>query len=195
MPAGSLPPTQPLNPPPRPQTTHQVQDTIPICPSTLSQHVALAALQHGGEWVASHVADLMTNREAISAALQPLREAASRHQPPAAADGSSSGGSSSSAGVFGGEGAIYFWARLPRGFERRDEEVVAWLIRAHGVCVIPGSACGAPGHIRVAFANLTRDQCAEAAARLRRGLGELVAGGPAVLGAAAAAGSAGAGVR
>lgn len=32
--------------------------------------------------------------------------------------------------------------------------VVEWLAKKHGVCVIPGSACGAPGHIRVAYANL-----------------------------------------
>ncbi len=26
-----------------------------------------------------------------------------------------------------------------------DEAVVQWLIREHSVCLIPGSACGAPG--------------------------------------------------
>ena len=62
-----------------------------------------------------------------------------------------------------------------------DEAVAAWLVRAHGVCIIPGSACGARGHIRIAFANLLPPDCRTAAARLRRGLEQLVAEGPRVL--------------
>lgn len=54
---------------------------------------------------------------------------------------------------------------------------MAWLVRKHGVCVIPGSSCGAPGHIRAAFANLQPQACVEAAGRLKAGLQELVAGG------------------
>ncbi|KIZ00843.1 hypothetical protein MNEG_7123 [Monoraphidium neglectum] len=148
----------------------KVQDTIPICPPTLSQHVALAALQLGGSYVAANVAALATNRAALLDALSPLN---------AAADGD--GGTAAPPAVAGGEGAIYFWARLPRGFENSDEQVVAWLISDHGVCLIPGSACGCPGYVRAAFANLKPDVCAEAAARLKRGLAQLVAEGPAVL--------------
>ena len=51
-----------------------------------------------------------------------------------------------------------------------DEAVVKRLIDEHGVCVIPGSACGAPGCLRVAFANLKPEQCLQAAARLKAGL-------------------------
>ena len=51
---------------------------------------------------------------------------------------------------------------------------MAWLVKEHGVCVIPGSSCGAPGFIRVAFGNLQADVCREAAARLKRGLQQLV---------------------
>lgn len=47
--------------------------------------------------------------------------------------------------VFGGEGAIYLWARLPAGCEACDESVVQWLVQRHGVAVVPGSACGSPG--------------------------------------------------
>jgi aromatic aminotransferase len=36
----------------------KVQDTIPICPSQLSQMVALAALQEGREWVSARVKEL-----------------------------------------------------------------------------------------------------------------------------------------
>ena len=39
------------------------------------------------------------------------------------------------------------------------------------------SSCGAPGYIRVAFANLEQDVCREAAARLRRGLEQLCSQG------------------
>ena len=59
--------------------------------------------------------------------------------------------------------------------------MVAWLVRAHGVCIIPGAACGAPGYVRVAFANLLPAECTTAAERLRRGLEQLVSEGAAVL--------------
>lgn len=46
-------------------------------------------------------------------------------------------------GIAGGEGAIYFWAKLPEGC--CDEKVVEWLIHKYGICIIPGTACGMPG--------------------------------------------------
>ncbi|GFH27366.1 PLP-dependent transferase, partial [Haematococcus lacustris] len=76
-------------------------------------------------------------------------------------------------GIAGGEGSIYLWARLPEGCD--DEKAVVWLVRNHGVCVIPGSTCGAPGFVRVSFANLKLDACKQAAERLKAGLSELVA--------------------
>lgn len=142
-----------------------VQDTIPICAPTLSQHIALAALQHGRQYVRDRVASLAPSRAAVLAALRGPLEAA------AAAEGSGL------PAVFGGEGAIYLWARLPRAFSEADEQAVAWLVEEHGVCLIPGSACGAPGFVRAAYANLAPAACLEAAARLRRGLEELVAAG------------------
>jgi hypothetical protein len=39
-----------------------------------------------------------------------------------------------------------------------DALLVERLAREFGVCVIPGSACGAPGCIRVCYANLPLDQ-------------------------------------
>lgn len=131
----------------------KAQDTIPICAAQLSQHAALGALEAGRGWVAERVAGLAENRAALAGALRPLGP-----------------------GAAGGEGAIYLWARLPAGCED-DVMVVEWLVARHGVCVIPGSSCGCPGHIRVATANLRADDCAAAAARLKAGLEELVAGG------------------
>ncbi|CAL5223689.1 g6241 [Coccomyxa viridis] len=138
----------------------KVQDTIPICPPQLSQYVALGALQAGRPWVASQLDSIMGNRGTIIDALSPLGAMGS--------------------GVAGGEGAIYLWAKLPEGCED-DEAVVEWLVREHGVCVIPGSACGAAGYIRAAYANLQPEACREAGQRLKQGLQQLVAEGMAAL--------------
>ncbi|KAI8474220.1 MAG: pyridoxal phosphate-dependent transferase [Monoraphidium minutum] len=97
--------------------------------------------------------------------------------------------------VAGGEGGIYFFARLPLGFEERDEDAVRWLVAEHGVCVVPGSACGAPGWLRVAFANLPPAPCAAAAARLGAGLAALAARGPAALGGPGGVGGGGTAAR
>lgn len=100
-------------------------------------------------------------------------------------------------GVVGGQGAIYFWAKLPQGCGD-DKKVVEWLVKRHKVrlicasqrmshrarrqvCIIPGSSCGAPGFIRVAFANLDEATCAEACRRLHAGLTELTSQGAGVL--------------
>eukprot|EP00850_Spirogloea_muscicola_P002590 SM000010S04228 [mRNA] locus=s10:291796:294415:- [translate_table: standard] len=132
----------------------KVQDTVPICAAVVSQHLALAALKAGPAWVKSHVATLEVNRRAALEALEPLGNGAIR----------------------GGEGAIYLWAKLP-GKQQDDKKVVEWLAKTHGVCVIPGSACGAPGHLRVAFANLKGDRFLDACKRLREGLAALVKDG------------------
>ena len=54
------------------------------------------------------------------------------------------------------------------------------------VCIIPGSSCGAPGHIRAAFANLPPAATEAAAAALKAGLQQLARDGPAALQAPAA---------
>jgi aspartate/methionine/tyrosine aminotransferase len=165
----------------------KVQDSIPICATQLSQAVALAALEGDGDddggdgrqqhpsadfgdaYVSARVAELArANRRIVREALT-------------AALGAES--------VLGGEGGIYFFARLPAAFAERartrasgDDDVVAWLVRHSGVCVLPGSACAAPGWLRVAFANLPAGgPCEEAAARLQGGLAELVRRGVAAL--------------
>jgi aspartate/methionine/tyrosine aminotransferase len=151
----------------------KLQDTVAICATQLSQTVALAALEgdgspgeapeaFGADYVRAQVRALGPNRAAVRAALESALGAAS---------------------VVGGQGAIYFFARLPPAFAAPglDVEVVRWLVVRKGVCVIPGSACSAPGWLRVAFANLPPADCARAAARLQEGLHELVKRGPAAL--------------
>ena len=67
----------------------------------------------------------LANREAVRRALAPL--------------------GTMGHGIHGGEGAFYFWAKLPARMEGHDDAVIKWLVHRHGVCVIPGASCGAPG--------------------------------------------------
>ncbi|MED6161090.1 Aromatic aminotransferase iss1 [Stylosanthes scabra] len=133
----------------------KVQDNIPICASIISQHLALYSLEMGPEWVTERVQTLVKNREIVLEALSPLGEGS----------------------VKGGEGAIYLWAKLPEGHGYDDFEVVRWLANRHRVAVIPGSASGSPGNLRISFGGLTETDCKEAAGRLKRGLEELVKDG------------------
>ncbi|KAA8540444.1 hypothetical protein F0562_024637 [Nyssa sinensis] len=132
----------------------KIQDDIPICASIISQHLALYSLEVGPEWVTEQVKELVKNRALVQEALSPLGEDA----------------------VKGGEGAIYQWAKLPDKY-LDDFEVVRWLVRKHRVVVIPGSASGCHGHIRISFGGLREDDCQVAAGRLRGGLEELVRDG------------------
>ncbi|MBA0807523.1 hypothetical protein Gohar_023326 [Gossypium harknessii] len=113
--------------------------------------LALHSLEVGPEWVREQVKDLVKNREIVIEALSPLGEGA----------------------VLGGEGAIYLWATLPEKC-MDDVKVVHWLAHRHGVVVIPGSACGSPGHLRISFGGLMENDCRAAAQRLKTGLEELV---------------------
>lgn len=129
----------------------KVQDNIPICASIISQHLALYSLEEGPDWVRKRVKTLVKNQEIVLEALSPLGQSS----------------------VKGGEGAIYLWAKLPNKFDN-DFEVVRWLAKKHGVAVIPGSACGCPGNLRISFGGLMESDCRAAAERLKGGLEELV---------------------
>lgn len=136
----------------------KVQDTIAICPTRLSQRVALAALtKAGAEWVAERVAGtVLTNRRVVvGAVVRALGREAIMGSP---------------------RGAIYIMVRLPppAGSEHADDTAaMLFLADKHGVVVIPGGACGAPGCIRVAFANLEPQPTRDAAEKLEAGLREL----------------------
>ncbi|RZC71598.1 hypothetical protein C5167_034748 [Papaver somniferum] len=129
----------------------KVQDNIPICAPIVSQRLALFSLETGSDWVRNQVKDLVKNREILLDALSPLGVGA----------------------VKGGEGAIYLWAKLPDKHQD-DFEVVRWLAKRHGVVLIPGSASGGPGCVRVSFGGLKDGDCEFAALRLKKGLEELV---------------------
>jgi len=136
----------------------KAQDTIAICPTRMSQRVALAALTQGGpEWVAEKVkSSVVANRAAVATAIaNALGEEAILGAPC---------------------GAIYFMVKLPGrdGKEVDDLAAVEFLAEKHGVVVIPGGACGLAGSIRVAFGNLEPEACAQAAKKLQAGLTELL---------------------
>ncbi|KAL2610016.1 hypothetical protein R1flu_028589 [Riccia fluitans] len=132
----------------------KVQDNIPICPSIIGQKLALASLKAGPEWVRENVAHLSHNREVLIDALSPLGPKS----------------------VKGGEGAIYLWAKLPDKVTD-DVAVSHWLVHRHKVSVIPGSASGVPGYIRVSYGGLNEADCKLAAVRLKTGLQELALAG------------------
>ena len=171
----------------------KVQDSIAICSSQLGQHLAHACLTVGSDWVRQHVRSIEGNvsvrphahtrvtlghRQAVLEALTPLGKMGD--------------------GIYGGDGALYIWVRLPDGFED-DDRVVRWLVQNHGVCVIPGTSCGLPGlpihassdylacifflqgYMRIAFANQPYEKCQLACGRLKAGLNELVTKGPSVM--------------
>ena len=123
----------------------KVQDTVHICATQASQRRGLAALNAGPEWVASRVASLHESRAVV---LDALRRTAGA--------------------VHGGDGAIY--ALVSVGNAMDDWRVCERLIGEFGVAVVPGSAFGSPGVLRVCYANLPLDSTREAAARLERGL-------------------------
>lgn len=175
----------------------KIQDTLPIHAAIASQRLALACLEgatgrteaggagggaeeeqessppssFGRAWVDEKVAGLAQSRLAAEAAL--------RHLGPGSR--------------VWGEGSIYLWVRLPpppktatdggggEGQARRDDaeeeapsaaddrEFVRFCVSRHGVAVIPGSACGVPGCVRVAYGKpRPGPEFEEAAARLAR---------------------------
>jgi aromatic aminotransferase len=127
------------------QQMRKVQDTIPICPSRISQYAAMGALRAGRSWVLNNVATLKAGREAILSAVSPLEQ------------------------IMGGSGAMYIMAKLPKG-NNDDQAFARVLVKTYGVAVIPGTFCGFPGWIRVCYSNLPPGKCIEAASRLRQGI-------------------------
>ncbi|CAO2815334.1 unnamed protein product [Amaranthus hypochondriacus] len=132
----------------------KVQDNIPICASIISQYLAFHSMEAGTDWVKEQVKELVKNRELIKDALSILGKDA----------------------VKGGEGAIYLWVKLPDEFQD-DFKIIRWLARRHKLILIPGSACGCPGHLRISFGGLPEAETAVAAERLRKGMEELLIDG------------------
>ncbi|OEU23311.1 PLP-dependent transferase [Fragilariopsis cylindrus CCMP1102] len=130
----------------------KVQDTIPIGPPRMSQHIALGALRQGSnKWVYKKYATLDKSREYILNAI-----------------------SSSLPQTLGGSGSMYVMGKLPDDeLSSIDVKFCRLLIKYYGVAVIPGSFCGLPGWIRICYANLPPSKTKIAAKRLKKGIDEL----------------------
>ncbi|KAL9250451.1 Aromatic aminotransferase ISS1-like protein [Drosera capensis] len=132
----------------------KVQDNVAICAPMISQHIAFQCLKAGKDWVQERVQTLKRNKELLVEAISPLGEGS----------------------IKGGGGAIYLWVSLPERFPD-DVEVVSWLAQRHGVLLLPGSACGVPGCIRITYGAVKEAECELAANRLKKGLEELLKDG------------------
>jgi aspartate aminotransferase len=71
------------------------------------------------------------------------------------------------------DGAFYAFPRVTGALEKLslsgDAEFVAWLLSEADVAVVPGSAFGAPGYVRISFA-CSLDELKEAVKRIRKAL-------------------------
>ena len=126
-----------------------VQDTLPTHACRASQRLAVAALTHlGTPWVEQQVEGLEPVRRLLWEALEPLNASTDTPQP---------------------DGAFYFWLPLPAHFADDDEAAVRWLAEEHGLLMLPGSAFGRPGFLRLAYGTLASAQeAAPVAERLAR---------------------------
>ena len=61
-------------------------------------------------------------------------------------------------------GAFYYMLPLPAGLE--EEEAIAILSRRHGLLVLPGSAFGLPGTLRLSYGKIGAEVAEMAASRL-----------------------------
>ena len=152
----------------------KVQDTIPIGPPRLSQHVAIGALKQGAakdssepfyspsskEWVYEKYATLEQSRNYILDALSVLPQ------------------------QIGGSGSMYVMGKLPDnlslsndGDGDEDEPIdvlfCRLLVKEYGIAIIPGSFCGSEGWIRICYANLPPGKTKLASERLRQGIKDL----------------------
>ena len=152
----------------------KVQDTIPIGPPRLSQHVAIGALKQGAEkessepryspsskeWVYEKYSTLEQSRNYILDALSVLPQ------------------------QIGGTGSMYVMGKLPdnlslsndgEGDEDEPIDVLfcRLLVKEYGIAIIPGSFCGSEGWIRICYANLPPERTKVASERLRQGIKDL----------------------
>ena len=131
----------------------KAQDTIPICPPIISQYVALGALEAGKLWVTEQIeGDVVKNKNLVKTCLETCL---------------------GKDNVYGGQGAIYFFAKLPDKYID-DIKVVKYLAENYGVVIIPGTACGFPGYIRISYANLSHEKFQVGVERLQLGLEDIV---------------------
>jgi aspartate aminotransferase len=129
--------------------TIQSQSTSNPC--SVSQAAALAALNGDQSCVAEMCAAYRDRHEYIVGALNDIPGFECRRT----------------------DGAFYAFPRVTKALETLglagDAEFVAWLLGGADVAVVPGSAFGAPGYVRISFA-CSLDELKEAVERIRKAL-------------------------
>jgi aspartate/methionine/tyrosine aminotransferase len=132
----------------------KIQDTIVICPPTISQHAAVGALRGGAAYRDAKIWGIAETRQIVAQELEAIH---------------------SRCEVCPADGALYFLLRIDT--ELPAMAVVEQLIRKYGVAVIPGSAFGLHDgcYLRVSFGSLERDTVADGVGRLVRGLRAILA--------------------
>jgi aspartate/methionine/tyrosine aminotransferase len=127
----------------------KIQDTNVICPPSISQHAARAALEVGRSYCDSHVAALADLRHRALDAFAALRDVCTVPQV---------------------AGAFYLLLRIHEPLD--PLLLVERLIREHGVALLPGSAFGLTDecYLRLSYGAVTADGLGEGLERLARGL-------------------------
>jgi aspartate/methionine/tyrosine aminotransferase len=131
------------------EAVNKIQDTILICPPSVSQHAAIAAIDVGRTFAGAHVARFDTMRRMIFEALSP---------PDVPCD------------VPSPDGAFYYLVRVHSTLDSMT--LCERLIREHRVATIPGSAFADPSpcSVRISYGALDADSVIEGLRRLVGGL-------------------------
>jgi aspartate/methionine/tyrosine aminotransferase len=131
------------------EAVNKIQDTVLICPPTVSQHAALAALEVGRTYASRHLDRLDATRRSIRETLS---------QPGVPCD------------VPPADGAFYYLVRVHSALDPMT--LCERLIRQHQVAAIPGSAFADPAacSIRISYGALDADSMTEGMRRLVAGL-------------------------
>ena len=131
----------------------KIQDTILICPTVVSQLVAVGAMQVGAEYCRAYLKGLAEVRALVMQELKPIHSFCV--VPPA-------------------DGAFYFLLRLDTNL--KPLQLVERLVREHRVAAIPGDAFGMQDgcYLRVAYGALQKETVAEGIGRLVQGLKSII---------------------
>ncbi len=127
----------------------KIQDTILICPTVISQFVAVGAMQVGAQYCRGYLQGLAEVRQLVQQELAQIHSFCA--VPPA-------------------DGAFYFLLRLDT--KLKPLTLVERLVREHHVAAIPGDAFGMHDgcYLRVAYGALQKETVAEGIGRLVQGL-------------------------
>jgi len=137
------------------EAVNKIQDTNLICPTIVSQAVALAAVDAGPGYCRSKVAALEAVRSLVLAAFASIADICTVPKP---------------------DGAFYCLVDVHAPID--PLALVERLVAEHGVAAIPGTAFGLSDgcHLRVSYGALDRESVEEGIARLVRGLRAIVGG-------------------